>query len=471
VREHLERELKLAPGEGFVLPELGGQMLPTRIFVSTYHDTPDLRLARNGVTFRHRVEDGAGLWQLKLARGAARVELVEPGPPARPPAALLALLPALLRGRELVAVARLRTRREGVRAQGAEIVADSVAVLEAQHVVRRFRELEVELLDGDERTLRRLEKALRRAGAGDGPARPKLYRALDLAWPAEPLALARGTPVREALAATVAEQLGRLLAHDPGTRLGGDPEDLHQLRVATRRLRAFLRAARPLLEAGWAEGLRAELRWLGQALGPARDLDVLVEYLEAELGSLDPEDAALGHGLVGALASEREAARASVLEALSSPRYLALLDRIEAAAEEPRVVASEPSLREIWWAELRRTRTSFARLGPEPADEELHAARIRVKRARYAAELAGHELGERGAAFVAAAKRLQDVLGDHQDAVVAEERVRSWAARHPEGAVAAGRLVERQRLRRVSARRDWPAAWAELLRRARRARA
>ncbi len=165
MKETLEREIKLAPDDGFVLPELGGRRLPTRVFISTYHDTPDLRLARNGVTFRHRVEDGSGLWQLKLPRDAARLELEVGGPPARPPAELTALLPAYLRGAQLVPVARLRTRREVVHAAGAEIVDDSVAVLEGQRVSRRFREVEVELLDGDERTLRRLEKELRKAGA------------------------------------------------------------------------------------------------------------------------------------------------------------------------------------------------------------------------------------------------------------------------------------------------------------------
>ena len=184
MRETVEREIKLAPGEGFVLPELGGERLPTRVFISTYHDTPDLRLAQHGVTLRHRVEDGAGLWQLKLPAGAARLELELPGTPARPPAEMVAMLPAYLRGRDLVPVARLRTRREGVRAQGAEIVDDNVSVLEGQRVARRFREVEVELLEGDERTLRRLEKELRRAGAESaGELRPKLYRALGLAKP------------------------------------------------------------------------------------------------------------------------------------------------------------------------------------------------------------------------------------------------------------------------------------------------
>ena len=156
MKETVERELKLEPGEGFVFPELGGRVLPTRVFVSTYHDTPDLVLARHGITFRRRVEDGAGLWQLKLPRGAARIELEQPGPPARPPREMLGLLVAYLRGRDVAPVARLRTRRQGVLADGAEVVEDSVSVLVGQRVTRRFRELEVELVGGDERSLGRL---------------------------------------------------------------------------------------------------------------------------------------------------------------------------------------------------------------------------------------------------------------------------------------------------------------------------
>ena len=101
VKETIERELKLTPGEGFVLPELGGEPQPTRVFLSTYHDTRDLVLARHGVTLRHRVEEGTGLWQLKLPRGAARAELEQAGPPARPPLELSSLLVAFVRGTEL----------------------------------------------------------------------------------------------------------------------------------------------------------------------------------------------------------------------------------------------------------------------------------------------------------------------------------------------------------------------------------
>ena len=163
-------------------------------------------------------------------------------------------------------------------------------MLDGQRVTARFRELEVELLDGDEETLRRLEQALREAGAGAGRlhaealSRPRSHVPAGRrpSWPPT-------HPPADVLRAALVAQYAQLLAHDPGTRLGTDPEDLHQMRVATRRARAFLRAARPLLDAEWAEGLRDELGWLGSALGPARDLDVLLEHVRGEVADLGDE--------------------------------------------------------------------------------------------------------------------------------------------------------------------------------------
>jgi CHAD domain-containing protein len=441
MKEALEREVKLSPGDGFVLPELGGELQPTRRFTSTYHDTADLALARHGVTLRHRVEGGAGVWQLKLPRGAARAELEQAGPPARPPLELSALLVAFLRGRDLEPVVRLRTSR--------------------------FRELEVELVGGDERTLQRLAKELRRAGATTtGELRPKLYRALGLPAPVEAAQIPAGTPPVPALGLAMAEQARRLLLHDPGVRLGSDSEELHQLRVATRRLRAFLRAGRPLLEPSWSEPLRDELRWLGAALGPARDLDVLIARIEDDVAGVGGEEAFAG--LLGALQAERAEARGVVVEALSSDRYLALLDRLEHVAE-PEASGSRRTLRNVWSAEWKRTRKAFARLDEASPDDELHAGRIRVKRARYAAELAAHELGKPSRPFIRAAKELQDVLGEHQDAVVAENRIRAWGGKDVESGAPA-RLVEAERERRASARARWPEAWDALRRAAKQLR-
>ncbi len=467
MRESIERELKLVPGKGFVMPQLGAP-LPTRVFVSTYHDSVDLRLARHGITFRHRLEDGTGLWQLKLPHGAHRIELEQAGPPARPPLELTSLLVGHLRGRALVPVARLRTRREGMRALGAEIVEDNVTVLDGVHVSRRFRELEVELVEGDEQTLRRLGKELRRAGAEERPLRSKLLQALDLAEPPGPIAIPKGATPRASVALALAEQLRRMLAHDPGTRLGHDPEDLHQLRVATRRARAILRAARPLVDRGWADALRAELGWLGSALGPARDADVLLESMLADVAALG-EDAGSAAGLIAQLEAERSGRRGAVVEGLSSDRYLALLETLEAVAPETVPRAGKGTLASVWEAERRRTRRAADSLAGDPPDDDLHAFRIRVKRLRYATELAAHELGRsRADDVVNSAKTLQDTLGAHQDAVVAEERVRAWAAGDATGRLAAGRLVERARHRREGARAAWRGEWRRLERLARR---
>jgi CHAD domain-containing protein len=103
-------------------------------------------------------------------------------------------------------------------------------------------------------------------------------------------------------------------------------------------------------------------------------------------------------------------------------------------------------------------------LPPDPADDELHAVRIRGKRARYAAELAEGAVGKPARRFVQDAKRFQDVVGEHQDAVVAEERIRELLSRtgSPQAHLAAGRLIERERLRRREMRAAFPKAWSAL---------
>ena len=465
MKQQLEREVKLDPDDGFVLPELGGEQLPTRRFTSTYHDTPDLVLATHGITLRHRVEAGTGVWQLKLPRGSARIELEQPGRPASPPLELAALLVGFLRGRELGPVARLRTRRESVRAHGAEIVDDSVAVLAGAKVVRRFRELEIELVTGDEKTLRRLEKELRRAGASSHEQRPKLYRALELDVPTGVPELEDDAPPSRVLSAALAEQARRILLHDPGTRLGSDAEDLHQMRVATRRLRAFLKVGQSLLEPTWSRPLRDELAWLGRALGSARDLDVLVEHFTAEIAELG-SDGRSAQGVLEALEAERARARGAVVEALSSDRYLTLLDRLEHVGS-PELTGDEIPLAELWKTTWQRARKALSKLDESSSDGKVHSARIRVKRCRYAAELAGRELGKRGDRFAIAAARLQDVLGVNQDAAVAEERLRAFAEAGG-GGVGVGLLLQRELDRKAAATALRPVAWKKLRRAAKR---
>jgi CHAD domain-containing protein len=470
-----ERELKLEAGPRFQLPALPGDSLPPRTFTSTYVDSTDHRLAVAGVTLRRRVERGVGLWQLKLPKGQARLELEVPGRAGSPPDDLRDLVAPYVRGAALVPVATLRTRRRTTRVRDlagpvADVVLDDVQVVEGRRAVRRFREVEIEQIGGDEAAFERVAAAVRGAGATAGDGRPKLFRALGLPAPAAEPALTGAGPV-DRLKAVLGQQLALVLAHDPGTRLGSDPEDLHQMRVATRRIRAVLRAARPMLEPGWVEPLREELRWLGTALGPVRDLDVMREHLAGEIASLEPADSRGGRHLLVLLDRERAEAREAMLAALRSDRYLSLLDALEAATRQPKVVDPEVSLLGIAADEFRSLRRAMAALGEAPSDEELHEVRIRGKRARYAAELAEPWGGRRAARFIRRAKAFQDVLGEHQDAVVAAQRIRALAGRvrGAQGALVAGRLLERQRQRRDAARADLAQQWAKLERRGRKA--
>ena len=169
------------------------------------------------------------------------------------------------------------------------------------------------------------------------------------------------------------------------------------MRVATRRLRAFLRAGGKSLDKAWANWLRDELRWLGRSLGPARDLDVLVGYFIAEIDALG-EDAADAANFLAGLQSERAVARRGVVEALASDRYLALLDRLDGVST-PALTGDESPLADRWRREWKRAKSTLSALDADSSDEELHGARIQLKKARYAAELAEHGLGKRGVRF------------------------------------------------------------------------
>jgi len=470
MRATLERELKLDGDDEFALPELGGDELAERVFTSTYHDTPTRSLGRAGITLRRRLENGKSLWQLKLPRAGSattREELEAPGGPAGPPEPIARLLVAHRRHGPLEPVATLRTRRSGVRVRDgrrpiADVTVDAVDILDAGHAAGGFTEIEVELVEGADDDLARLGRTLRKAGARRSNGTPKLMRVLDLPKRSEPDADA---PFLDHLRHLLAAQLAELERHDPGVRLGSDPEDVHRFRVATRRTRALVRATRPLL-GGRLDRLGEELKWLAGTLGPVRDLDVLVAHIREEVAALDVDGPA-GSELVRGLESERDLRRAELLEAMSSPRYEALLADFDAAIALIHPLDVEGGARPIAAKAMRKLRRAAAALPAEPSDAELHGIRIEAKRARYAAELAALAGDAAARRTVEEFKRLQDVIGEHQDAVVAEERLRALA--RAKTAVAAGRLVERERERKRSAREAYPAVLTRALRRGRKA--
>jgi CHAD domain-containing protein len=490
VKVSRERELKLSVPAGFRLPSLelvdgivatpGGK----RRLLATYLDTRDLRLARFGVTLRHRTGEG---WTLKLPAGAdgevvVRDELVFPGSVRRPPEQAIDLVQAYARGQPVEPCARLRTLRtvvelaDGEGTRVGELVDDRVSSLdEERHVLSTFRELELELAEGAPRRLvKRLVRLLESAGAERAEQMPKLVRALGAPAQAPPDVAAveldanstAGDVVRSALATAVI----RLIHHDPLVRLDAHLEGVHKARVATRTLRSDLRTFEPLLDPAWSKTLRSELGWLAALLGRVRDTDVLLAGLEERAGTLAAAEAKAAARVLDTLRAERAEALAELLAALRGGRYVELLDRLVAAAAAPALIpeaagpASElvpPLVREPWRA-LERT---VEALGKRPDDGALHDVRIRAKRCRYATEAAAPVLGKRAGAFARAAADLQQVLGDLNDAVVAESWLRRFAAaRRSSAAVfAAGELAALERGAADQARANWRRAWKALV--------
>ena len=270
-------------------------------------------------------------------------------------------------------------------------------------------------------------------------------------------------PVACHVRAAIHAQTLAMLHYEPGTRTGEDPEDLHQMRVSLRRLRAVLKSA-PESVPGCVT-LRAELGWLGGALGPVRDLDVLIDRLRAESDDFPADERAVAASLLDGLVAERLIARERLTEALNSPRYRTLLGHLASAANsEVDETVPQPELLDLVRAPYRKLRRAVQALPADPPDEQLHRLRILGKRLRYAAELVKPIAGKQLKELVRASKELQEVLGEHQDACVAEQEVRRLVA--AQGDVVdwdlvfvAGRLVEREHVRRVTTRDQWHDAW------------
>jgi CHAD domain-containing protein len=480
-----EREVKLALAPGFRLPDLNGVAPGVETGTSEtielqaiYFDTADLRLVRAGASLRHRSDEG---WTVKLPEPGAHGTLLTrhehhfDGPTGTPPTAALDLVLALVRTAPVRPVSRLRTRRHRVELIDSdgkplgEVVDDEVSVLDGRRLAARFRELEVELREDIDDTLASaVVERLRAAGAGEPDPTPKVVRALGpraLEPPdVSPLSLEKigdaGTVVRAALAASVA----RLVAHDAGVRLGDDPEAVHQARVATRRLRSDLRTFRALVDEEWAQALRDDLKWLGTALGAVRDADVLLERLEGKIARLPHDDRGVATRLVDRLHAERDQARAELLVVMHGPRYLELLERLVDAARTP-ALADESEKPADTLGHLARTpwkhlATAVEGLDDDPSDEALHEVRKRAKRVRYAAEAVAPVVGKPARRFAAAIEDVQDLLGRHQDAVVADEWLRTaLPAASPRETFVIGQLVAMEQAEATGARAEWPGVW------------
>jgi CHAD domain-containing protein len=250
-------------------------------------------------------------------------------------------------------------------------------------------------------------------------------------------------------------------------RLGDDLEDVHRARVATRRLRSQLRTFRTLLDTEWANALREDLRWLGGGLGSVRDRQVMAQRVRSRTGALAEDDASTVADLAAELQAESEEARARLVLDMRTDRYIDLIERLVEASRAPaltpeaqqRAALVVPGLAQRDWRQLRK---GIAALPDQPADSDLHRIRILAKRVRYAAEAAEPIAGKLATRSAEAAAALQDVLGDHQDSVTAQQWLRE-AGRGPRAFVA-GELTALERETAAYDRASWHDAWKKLAR-------
>lgn len=214
-----------------------------------------------------------------------------------------------------------------------------------------FREIEVEVHAPGRAGRRLMRAAVRRlvaAGCRAEPPIPKVIRALgqpasgppDVVVPPVGADAAVSTLICYATSRSVAQ----ILRHDPGVRLGEDPEDVHQFRVATRRLRSDLRTFAPLLDPEPISEVRGRLRQLGTKAGAVRDNDVLADRLKATADVLPEQDAAGVGQLLHRLDDQAREARSALLQELRSPSYDQLLDTLVGIAAQPPIAAEPPGL-------------------------------------------------------------------------------------------------------------------------------
>lgn len=477
---HEEREIKFDVPDGFELPDLEAaahQLVPgssvDRSVVtlkSTYFDTDSNDLLSQRMTLRKREGDTDTGWHLKVPHDLARTEIHLPLTTGRTvPARLGKLVRGVSLGAPLRQVAVLETERHRTQVRDSdgrtivEVADDHVhaTATGASMQVSTWREVEVELGDSDaasEDVLAAFDTRLRDAGATEAASASKLARALGQQ--------AAPTPVKTTAAGAITdylhEQFAALTAGDVALRRG--LYAVHKTRVAARRARSILRVFAPVLDESRVTALEPELSWYQDLLGQVRDYEVQRALLAGAVHELPPE---LALGPVSAnidqsLRSEQLAAIKQLTAALDSERYLQLMRDLRDFANEPPIAAgtTKKDVRRLAADARSKAAKRLARATRGDVDPvELHRARKATKRARYATELVALLGGGKDdvGKTVKRHEDVQEILGDHQDAVVAADNLRRLGAavgtRPGHNGFSYGLLYERQIARQHELRR------------------
>jgi CHAD domain-containing protein len=421
--------------------------------IEDYFDTADGRLRRAGFGFvESRDEEGAALVVVPLALDATASESVSlsPGSAFDPsggiPVALAERLGPLIGRRSLVRTVEVHTHIQPIllRLHGHPLVR---VTLEESTVTavgiepRVVHAVSIEPMEPSDADLSGLVEAMAEACAlTPAPASAALDAMRFAGLPIErtlelgPTRIDRTMTIGEAAFAVLRRQLAAAWSHEPGVRLGLDPEALHDFRVAIRRMRAAIDLYERVLPARIVR-LLPLLEWLTRGTGDVRDLDVQLANLARWSESMVEEDRAALSALVTTLSRKRKRARGRMLRLLDSRRAELLFARAAHALRRgpsPRSVeARRPVLdaaAELILGRHRKFVRRARRLSSSSAPEDFHRVRIRAKRLRYAIEFHDDAIGEPAERFTRRLASIQDVLGRHQDAVVALDRLHALLA-------------------------------------------
>lgn len=514
-QREIERKYESENSENTALPDLTG--IPGVGSVrdkgvahldATYYDTTDTRLAAASLTLRRRTGGSDAGWHLKFpvapgVRDEIRAPLSDDLPES-----LARLVRSRVRERALHPVVRLRSDRD-VRhlldPAGRLLAEVSVDTVHAERLTgdggtARWTEIEVELAaDGDPAFLDTVEKKLRAAGVRPSKSASKLARALAETAPAQaaprleeapapataPAAAPRqkrrtravGSPVTagDHVLAHVRAQRDALVELDPAVRQDV-PDSVHRMRVATRRLRSTFRSYRTVLDREVTDPIAADLKWLAGELGLDRDQEVLAARLRT---ALDDLPGTLVHGPIGDRLTAWSEARHSgahgrLTAVLDSRRHLGLLDALDALLADPplrKKAAAKPD--KVLAKAVRKNLDKLSGLVTraldlppgDDRDRALHEARKKTKRTRYAAEAAAPALGGPADDLAKSMKALQELLGDHQDGVMARKTLRELAAvAHAAGenTFTYGVLYGREEHRAQAAEAALPGTWTSI---------
>ncbi len=437
--------------------KLGATAQPAQRLIDSYLDTADWRMARAGFVVRTRRRGRHDEITLKTVRrtGAAHLRrlevtetlaeagiasLGEEGPVGR-------RIHAVAGRRALRPVLHIRTRRNPYTVRIDDVEAGKISLEDTEIVVghgerpMQIRRVEVEVLPEWADLLAPLVQQLR-ATCGLRPATLSKFEAGLLARgiviPGPPdlgsTDIEPEATLGQLAYAVLRRQLGVLCQKEPGTRLGEDIEELHEMRVATRRLRAALDLFADVLPIR-AQTFRVELGWLANVLGAVRDLDVQLESQAAMVGA---DQQALWADLTSLLEAERETAQTELLTALDSARWDRLRNgmtsmvqqgphrrstatRLPALAVVPDLIGSRHGA--VVKAARRAKRSGEA--------TDFHRLRIRCKRLRYSLEFSAELYDGRTKPYTRQLAKLQDQLGLLQDAEVAANRLTELAITAP----------------------------------------